>query len=304
MFKSWLPRCLAAGVLAALLVVPFTGSQAACPSALDNKAGQYLWIFQGGQFDRLNEGSHALMRQMFNNCNTIVLAGQGHMTAATKELKKTGWQGRFGALYRSYAEFEKDVSQRKIHPDISVVIYTPGTGDKTPFEEQDKTGQFVRQFGSLARDRGFISVASPSCNLLKEKAAYFQNTSKVEILRRCADSFLDIMAPAVDVINLQVYSQQQGRDSFAPIVESASHRVHKASPRTRFITQVIANEKHDVSAMEMLQDVKSVANSVDGFWVSMSAAPQSVSKAGNFLSLLEDWYNNPRGTPRRPKDTW
>ena len=134
-------------------------------------------------------------------------------------------------IYKSISDFEQDLSKGVLHGAVDYVVYNPEPGFvETSSGEKAEPVRYAKTFALLSKENGLISVAAPSCRLIKERAA----------LRRfelCTEKIYKEIAPYYDFIDIQAQSVQSNLSLNSQIVSHASKAIKSASPNTKVVAQ-------------------------------------------------------------------
>lgn len=253
------------------LVVPSAPALAEC-----NDNSKYLFVSSETLKHSLGV-NEALVRGKFDRCN-VVVGGRKDVFRKTFDI---GLQVRTRVIYQSLNDFEKDILSRKLQGVVDIVIYNPEPAfNATSQEEKESPVEYAIRFAKLARDNGLLSVAAPSCRLVKVRDA----RKRFEL---CSDAIYKKIAPYYDFIDVQAQSVQSDVKLYSWAVKYAANAIKSTCANTKVIAQISTVDAINGNSETMGKAAHAVRDYVDGYWVNVDN--KSPDGKPDFMALIEGY---------------
>jgi len=245
-------------LLATILVLMLCVGAAFPSHATCNDNGKYLFV-SSETLKYSIIANERLIKEKLDRCNVIV-GGRRDVFRATFDI---GLRVRTRFIYQSLGDFENDLNSRKLQGIIDVVIYNPEPGfiNTTEEEKRDPVSYAIR-FAKLAKENGLLSVAAPSCRLIKERDTLGR-------YQACSVLIYRKIAPYYDFIDVQAQSVQSDPNLYRQIVSHAANIIKSVSPKTKVIAQLSTVDSIGGNAASMGEAAIAVREWVDGYWINV-----------------------------------
>lgn len=200
--------------------------------------------------------------------------------------------GRPGAItgtsWASCAQFEADATEGKITPDVRVAMYDPERWRQTPVEEQrDPLGAMAR-FGDVARQHGYVCMITPHPGLLSVKGSTLaRDADETEEAAYERSGITEAAALAADIIETQAQRLQNRPDAYRALVSATAARARAANPSLLVLSGLSTSPGFPATPQMLLDAWTSVADVVDGHYLSLAKGRYPEVMAAFLRSVLE-----------------
>ena len=241
-----------------------------------------FWLMDGNQYHALQSHGQAVLHHGINSA-TLFYGEHGRSINA-------GPSGsQVYAVYASYTQFSRDVTNKAIGPGVHWVMYDNENGSSTPSQEQQSPLLYEQQFASLAHAHGYKVILAPSQTLLPgfSQVAFQNGTSYAQAY---VTYFAPVTAKYADIwlIQAQPYELANYRSSnaYANLIRTAADAAHGVNPNVIVFSSIGTDQV--TAADELYQDWDAARSLVAGFWLRAPNIQDtsSVSLAGQFFSML------------------
>jgi hypothetical protein len=200
--------------------------------------------------------------------------------------------GRPGAItgtsWASCAQFEADASSGAIGADVRVAMYDPERWRHTPAEEQrDPLGAMAR-FGDLARRHGYVCMITPHPGLVSASgSALAPDADETEEAAYERSGITEAAARAADIIETQAQRLQDRPDAYRGLASATAARARGANPSVLVLSGLSTSPGFPATPQMLLDAWASVADVVDGHYLSLAKARYPEVMAAFLRSVLE-----------------
>jgi hypothetical protein len=183
--------------------------------------------------------------------------------------------GRPGAItgtsWASCAQFEADATSGAIGADVRVAMYDPERWRQTPVEEQcDPLGAMTR-FGDLTRQHGYVCMITPHPGLLSVKGSTLARAAdETEEAAYERSGITEAAARAADIIETQAQRLQNRPDAYRALVSATAARARAANPSVLVLSGLSTSPGFSATPQMLLEAWASVADIVDGHYLSLA----------------------------------
>lgn len=199
--------------------------------------------------------------------------------------------GRPGAVtgrsWASVASFEADLTSRSIDPEVRVAMYDPERWRHTPVEEQRDPFGAMERFGRLAQDRGYVRMITPHPGLVSVPdgpvVPAFGDTEEVAYER---SGLTEAAARAADIVETQAQRLQGDPVAYRRFVEATAARARAVNPSVLVLSGLATSPGFAATPRMLLEAWESVADVVDGHYISLSKARYPEVMAAFLRSVL------------------
>jgi hypothetical protein len=183
--------------------------------------------------------------------------------------------GRPGAIagrsWASCAQFVTDASSGAIAADVRVAMYDPERWRHTPAEEQrDPIGAMAR-FGDLARRHGYVCMITPHPGLVSvQGSSLAREADETEEAAYERSGLTEAAARAADIIETQAQRLQTRPDAYRDLVSATVTRARAANPSVLVLSGLSTSPGFPATPQMLLDAWASVADIVDGHYLSLA----------------------------------
>ncbi len=241
--------------------------------------GYYLFV-SADALKVLMLSDERLLKSQFDRCNVIV----GGRRNVLRKGFDIGLNVRRRMTYKSLHDFESDLYDGKLTGVVDAVVYNPEPAFlETPIEEKLNPVKYAIRFARLARENGLLSVAAPSCRLVKEKDA-------LNRFRMCANDIFSSIAPYYDFIDIQAQSTQGDINLYERIIREVAKIIRSSDRKVKIIAQVSTVDAIGGSAETMGEAAMKTKDVVDGFWINIDN--KSLDGKADFIEMIMKYNIN------------
>lgn len=282
-------RRLVGGVLAiaAVGMIPgYTGgsmARTASPHRKETLAGglrPLTWMLTGTNIGKLRVLNPGIATRAFDNGSTFAIGSPAHR----QDQVPAGTQSVPTLIFRSFAVFKSDLASGQIDPRIRAVVYDPEKWAYTPASEQQRPAVYLKRFGLLAHDHGYLAIEAPARDLMGVKGGTCTarpRESYNHAYLRCglaADA-----ARASDVVEIQAQANELNLTEYKRFVATAARQALSAQPRVTVLAGLSTGPACGVpSSAQLFAAAKVVSDYVSGYWMNVFA-----SKKGQLETALD-----------------
>lgn len=190
--------------------------------------------------------------------------------------------GGIGAAnYKSFSQFQDDVSNGAIHPLYNWVLYDPESWEYTPAAEQQDPWTAMERFGQFAHANGYRVIMTPARDLGNVKTTTWQKLPG-ESLNAWYDrtQLATTAARHGDAIDIQAQALTLDTSAYQQFTAAAASQARTANP---YATRLAGISTRYGTAQQMYAAAKTV--SVDGYWLNVPGPQPDYDKAKAFLKL-------------------
>lgn len=183
-----------------------------------------------------------------------------------------GWPGAVtGLSWASCAQFEADVTSGVIGADVHVAMYDPERWRQTPSAEQRDPVAAIGRFGELAHRHGYVAMITPHPGLLSVKdGAVGRRAQETEEEAYARSGIGDAAARAGDIVETQAQRLQNDPPAYRALVSKTAAQARSVNPKVRVLSGLSTSPGFPATPQMLLDAWKSVADVVDGHYLSLA----------------------------------
>lgn len=200
--------------------------------------------------------------------------------------------GRPGAIvgrsWASCARFEADATSGAISGDVRVAMYDPERWRQTPTEEQRDPIGAIARFGDAARWHGYVTMITPHPGLMSVPGSKLvRDSDETEEAAYQRSGIVDASARAADIVEIQAQRLQDRPDAYRSLVSATAIRAREVNPSVFVLSGLSTSPGFPATPQMLLHAWESVADVVDGHYLSLAKARYPEVMAAFLRSVLE-----------------
>jgi hypothetical protein len=193
-----------------------------------------------------------------------------------------------GRSWASCAQFRADARSGTIDADVRIAMYDPERWRHTPAREQrDPIGAMAR-FGDLARRHGYGCMITPHPGLVSvEGSSIAREADETEEAAYERSGITEAAARNADIVETQAQRLQNRPDAYRALVSATAARARAANPSVLVLSGLSTSPGFTASPQMLLEAWTSVADIVDGHYLSLAKGRYPEGMAAFLRSVLD-----------------
>jgi hypothetical protein len=216
-----------------------------------------IWVTSAGTVRAIASVDPEIANAAFASGDAIVLGGRrGAVT---------------GRACASCERFLSDADARVIPADLQVAMYDPERWRHTPLAEQRDPVAAMGRFAERAHGLGYRVLTTPHPGLVMVEGSRFEpNVGETKEDAYVRSGIVEAAAAVSDIIETQAQRLQRDPEAYRAIVSSSVVRARESNPDVLTLSGLSTSPGYPATDGMLLEASESVADVVDGHYVSLA----------------------------------